>query len=43
MTSINEPPDQPPKDVVSINEPPQKPPQPGPLHYGIPITLSNRW
>jgi hypothetical protein len=29
--------------MTSINEPPQKPPQPGPLLYGIPITLSNRW
>jgi hypothetical protein len=29
--------------MTSINEPPQKPPQPGPLYYGIPITLAHRW
>lgn len=29
--------------MESINEPPNKPPQPGPLQYGIPVTVPNRW
>jgi hypothetical protein len=29
--------------MISINEPPNQPPQPGPLYYGITITLPKRW